>query len=500
MTSPLIRGLALGAVLLLTACQTAEERAESYYQSGLQLLVEGDSARALVELRNVFEHDGFHKDARLLYATTLAETGEEAEAYSQYLRLIEQYPDTVDVRLTLAEIALKRGEWREVTRHADAAYEIERDGLRISAIRAAIAYRDALRDSDAQAEIAAVTQAKAVLEEAPKNIPALRIVIDAESRGATPEAALPLVDQALSIDPSSFEFHTAKLRLFTLMKDDPSAISQLEAMFARFPENPDVRTTLVNWHLAQKNFDAAESILRDLAGDPAEDAAGAMTVVQFLRQARGMDAALAELATLTSATEGAGPNALYRAMSAMILFEQDITGPGLGEMKLLVESLDGSDQSQRIRAMYARMLNAADDVDGSRALVEEILTADRTNIAALKLRAGWAIQSDAPDQAINDLRTALSQAPRDPEIMLLMATAHERAGFPELAGERLALAVEVSGAASEPALRYARYLIRDGRTQAAASVLKDARRAAPGDLELISVLADLYLADKDWPR
>ncbi|MEO1222108.1 MAG: tetratricopeptide repeat protein, partial [Pseudomonadota bacterium] len=99
-----------------------------------------------------------------------------------------------------------------------------------------------------------------------------------------------------------------------------------------------------------------------------------------------------------------------------------------------------------------------------------------------------------------DLRTALSQDPRDPETMLLMATAHERSGFPELAGERLALAVEVSGASPETALRYARFLMRDGRTQAAASVLKDARREAPGNLELVSVLADLYLAEKDWPR
>ncbi|QPK90949.1 tetratricopeptide repeat protein (plasmid) [Bacillus velezensis] len=84
--------------------------------------------------------------------------------------------------------------------------------------------------------------------------------------------------------------------------------------------------------------------------------------------------------------------------------------------------------------------------------------------------------------------------------MMLMATAHERTGFPELAGERLALAVEVSNAATVPSLRYARFLMRDGRTQAAAAVLIDARRSAPTDLELISVLADLHLGEQDWPR
>ncbi len=500
MTSPIIKGFALGVLLLTTACQTAEERAEDYYQSGLQLLAAGDEARALIELRNVFEHDGYHKEARLLYADTLAATGKESEAYGQYLRLIEQYPNTVDVRLTLSELALKRGDWREVTRHSSAAKELNAEGDRFDAIRAALAYREALRVSDSQAEIAAVTQARRVLETSPDNIPALRILISAESKGDTPEKALPLVEHALMITPGSFEFHSAKLRIYTLMKDDPAAITQLEAMFARFPENPDVRTTLVNWHLSQKNFDAAEQILRDLAGDPSEDLPGATTVVQFLRQAYGNDAALGELDRLIAATEGTAPNDLYRAMASMITFEEDRDGPGLSVMETLVSGLDDSDQSQRIRSMYARMLNAVDRVDEAKALVTDILIADRTNIAALKLQAGWAIADDRPDQAINDLRTALSQAPRDPEIMLLMATAHERAGFPELAGERLALAVEVSGAEAEPALRYARFLIRDGRTQAAASVLKDARRAEPGNLELVSVLADLYLAEKDFPR
>ncbi len=488
----------MGAFLLLAACQTAEERAEGYYQSGLELLAAGDTARALVEFRNVFQHDGFHKEARLTYANTLLSTGEDGEAYSQYLRLIEQYPDTGDVRLTLTEIALSRGDWREVTRHGTAAQELMPDAPRTQAIAAAIAYRDAMRDEDLSAAAQAIAQARTVLEEIPDNIPSLRIVIDHISRGDTPEDALPLIDQALEINPASFEFHTAKLRLLTSIKDDPAAISQLETMFIRFPDHPDVRTTLVNWHLAQQNYTEAEKILRALAGDPTEDAAGALTVVQFLRQAQSDDAALEELQTLIKASEGAAPQDLYRAMAALIRFEQDPAGPGLTDMATLTAGLDTSDQSWRIKAMHAQMLQDNGDTAAAQAVVDAILEADRSNVDALKLRATWSIEDDRPDVAITDLRTALSQNPRDAEVMMLMATAHERTGFPELAGERLALAVEVSEAAPEPVLRYARFLMRDGRVQAAASVLKDGRRANPGNLEIVSVLADLYLAEQDW--
>lgn len=500
MNFPLIKGAALCAALFLSACEDAADRAETFYQSGLTLLEAGDTERALIEFRNVFEHDGFHKEARLIYADTLRDLGRTEDAYGQYLRLIEQYPDTAAVRLTLAEIALSRNDWDEVRRHGQTGVDLEPDNARARAVAAAIAYTTALRDDDPQAMKLAASRATFVLKEAPDNLVALRVAIDAAARGPLPETALPLLDQAIVQAPTSLEFHGAKLRLLTDMKDDAAAITQLETMFALFPENDEVRSTLVNWHLEQQNYPAAETILRALAGDPVTQPAGHMTIVQFLRRAYDDDAALAELATLADATTGTDVHDLYQATSAMIQFESDTAGPGLGRMKDLTESLPASDQSRRIKAMYAQMLIATDDETAARTVVASILAEDTTNVDALKMRAAWGIEADSPDTAITDLRTALSQSPRDPEIMLLMATAHERTGFPELAGERLGLAVEVSNAAALPSLRYARFLMRDDRTQAAVTVLVDARRTSPTNLELISVLADLFLGDKDWPR
>ncbi|MCK0122102.1 tetratricopeptide repeat protein [Loktanella sp. F6476L] len=500
MTFPLIKRAALCAVLFLAACDDAEERAERYYQSGLALLAAGDTDRALIEFRNVFQHDGFHKDARQIYADTLRDLGRNDDAYGQYLRLIEQYPDTADVRLTLAEIALGRNDWDEVRRHGNAGVALTPDAPRAQAVAAAIAYTTALRADDADALQAATTRAKTVLDTTPDNLVALRVVIDAAARGPLPETALPLLEQAISLDPTSLEFHGAKLRLLTDMKDDPAAIAQLETMFDRFPENQEVRTALVNWHLEQQNYPAAETILRDMAGDPVTAPQGHMTVVQFLRRAYGDQAALDELNALATATADQDVQALYQATAALLMFEADPAGPGLATMQAMTETLPDSDQSRRIKAMYAQMLIATDDETAARAVVADILAEDTTNVEALKMRAAWAIDADSPDAAITDLRSALSQSPRDPDIMMLMATAHERTGFPELAGERLALAVEVSNAATVPSLRYARFLMRDGRTQAAAAVLIDARRSAPTDLELISVLADLHLGEQDWPR
>ena len=65
----------LVSMTLLAACETAEERAEGHYQKGLELIAEGDVERALVELRNVFQLNGRHRDARWTYATLVEEQG-----------------------------------------------------------------------------------------------------------------------------------------------------------------------------------------------------------------------------------------------------------------------------------------------------------------------------------------------------------------------------------------------------------------------------------------
>ncbi|MEM9198515.1 MAG: tetratricopeptide repeat protein, partial [Pseudomonadota bacterium] len=113
-------GLAVVAAVALAACEDPTERAERHYQSAVSLIAEGKVELALVELRRVFDYDGRHREARLLYASTQMERGQTQEAYSQYLRLIEQFPNTLVARLALAETAFDTGNWDEFSRHGGA--------------------------------------------------------------------------------------------------------------------------------------------------------------------------------------------------------------------------------------------------------------------------------------------------------------------------------------------------------------------------------------------
>ena len=225
-----------------------------------------------------------------------------------------------------------------------------------------------------------------------------------------------------------------------------------------------------------------------------------MQVVQFLQQTQGPAAARAELERLRQANEGLPHHNTYAAFIASMDFAAGKHQEALQAIDVLLKDAPNSDQTNDIRALQAQMYLQVGDFSAAQKLVVRVLEDDPTNVAALKLRARWAIADDRTNDAILDLRAALSQAPRDPSLMTLLAAAHERDGNKDLTGEQLSKAVEASGAAPEESLRYARFLLGQGRTQAADTVLTDANRVSPGSVEVLSLLGEVMLQSRQWGR
>ncbi|WP_220750760.1 tetratricopeptide repeat protein [Jannaschia sp. AI_61] len=494
----------VSAVLVLAACQSSEEKAAAYYQSGLALLEAGETERAKLEFRNVFKHDGFHREARQVYAEILVEQGNLAEAYSQYLRLVEQYPDAVDARLTLAEMAVQVNNWDDVARHSAAALALRPEDPIGLAVDLALQYHYARlsRDTTAQAEV--VAQARSMLaglRADDQNNPTLvRIQIDHIINGEDPASALPLVEDALVWEPEARDLNLLKLRLLAISEDMEAMGQQLQHLIALFPEDTVLRGNLVDWYMARGDLDGAEAYLRDLAGPVTGPTEGHVSVVQFLQSVRGDAAARAELDRLIAANAGTEAARLYGAMAATLIFAAGDAETAIPALQALLADAPAEAQTWRLQAMLAQMLQQVGRVDEAKAQVATILEADPSHVTALQMQARWLVAEDNPGAAIIALRAALNQNPRDAETLTLMAAAYQRNGDLELMADRLALAVEVSGNGRAESLRYAQLLRQQERPQVAITVLEDALRRAPNDLQLLIALADIYLNQRDWTK
>lgn len=490
--------LVLGSMLVLAGCESSEERAARHFASALSLIEAGDEARALIELRNVFRFDGTHEQARRTYAELLLAQGDVVEATRNYLRLIEQYPNLVDVRQYLAEYAIGINDWDEVRRHGTIALELAPQDPRSQAIGLAMQYRDAVNDRSDAARADVFAKARQMLATQPENIILYRIVIDQLVTGADAQAARPYIETALTLDPGDLRLHTMMLRLIQQSGPEQAVTAQLEAMIARFPENASLQQDLLRWHVGRGDLDAAEAFVRAQAGAVDGPTPGHLAVVEVLRQIRGREAARAELERLIAGNADTPQGDTYRAFRAVMDFEDGRQSEAIATMEALLEGAEPSGQTRDLQANLARMYNATGQQPRARALVDTILSQDSTHVDALLARAGWAIQDGRIRAAIVDLRAAQSQAPRNPRVMNMLALAFERDGNIELATEQLAMALDASGRAAPEAIRYIRFLRDQGRNAAAERVLADARVANPGNVELVVMQAEMLLENGRW--
>ena len=487
------------ATLFLAGCESKEEKAARYYQSALELLKAGDVDRALVQLRNVFKYDGQNTEARATYAGLLLGRGETTEAYSQYLRLAEQKPRDADVRRILARTAVRVGEWTEAERHIRAVQELDPDSPGTQALGLILRYRQATVTADSAAQAQVSDEAERFLAAHPDDTLLRWVVIDHLMGGDHPEAALQHIERVLQQEPDSFQFNMLKYRLLAAGPDQAATGAHLRHMIDLYPDNLQVRSLLIGWYLGRHDAENAEAVLRELADRPGATPDLQLALVQLLQQSRGPEAALAELRGRIERAEGTAREQLLLA-EATLVFGTGQRQEAISRLEALLEGREPSAGTDRIRVTLARMLLAEGNPVGARAQAEEVLAHDPGQVEALKLRARLLIEADQPGPAIVDLRTALDQAPNDPEILTMLAGAHDRDGNHSLAGEQLAQAVRAAGAAPAESLRYAQFLLQDGRRNAAIAVLTDSARLNPQSVPVRALLADLRLADRDWPR
>ncbi|WP_371170549.1 tetratricopeptide repeat protein [Aliiroseovarius sp. 2305UL8-7] len=499
MTNRILTGFIFACTLtVLSACQSSEERAEEHYKTALEHIENNDVARAKVEFQNVFSLNGKHRDARATYANMQRDAGDIAEAYSQYLRLVEQFPDDIEGRRALAEMALNNGNWDEVRRHGEYLANLAPDDLTARVSLTALAYRDAVIAGDEATRRDSNIAAIALLEEDPNRIGLRRLMIDDYIRLQDWKNALNAVDEALGQNPEALDLLQTRLSILYQTNDPASVEEQLSRMVVAFPDDKQILSALVQWHISGGNSDEAEVLLRERVDPNDESPESGATLVRFLSEFRGTDAAKAELDKLVES--GGKHQSLYRSLRASINFDTGLRTEAIEEMQGILASAEPSADTDNVKVGLARMLEITGNPVGARALIEEVLERDSTHSEALKRRADWLIQDDQTGDAIITLRSALADNPNDPDIMTLMARAHERDGNKELMAEMLALAVENSGNAPEESLRYATYLIGQEKYRPAEDILLAALRLQPENTQILGSLGGLYISMEDWGR
>lgn len=481
--------LSLAVVLasVLAGCGSPDQNAEKFYESGMALIAKKDDLGARVELLKAIKY----KSDKVDVWRALAGIDERTKSSSLFLdlrRIVELDPKDIESRIKLARIMVAGGAVEPAQKLLDVVNDGDKPNAEFHALLATIL----LKSKD---PVGGVQEAQRAFEIDPNNAVAGSILAAKKVADGDTDGALKLLN-ALSPNPATDgPISLQKMQIYASRKEYPQAEALLRRVIALNPSEPAYQGQLIQLLVAQRKFDEAEKELRSRASVSPSDSKSGLDLVRFLRVVKGPLPARAEL----EARIAAGGDVFdFQFALAELNMSENKTAEAIEGLKALVKNGSTPERKLSAQLKLADLYVSRGNMQAAEPLIAEIIEKDRRNIGALKLRAVIKIENGQIDGAISDVREALNDQPKSPELLVLMGVAYERGGKNELADRQYADALKSSGSNPEVALRYVGFLQRRSDLSHAEDVLIDVLGRYPNNMKLLSSLGQVKLARQDW--
>jgi cellulose synthase operon protein C len=485
--SKCLRATAILSVVGLAGCGSPETKAQNYYDRGMALIAKNDDLNARLELLNAVKY----KSDKLEVWRALAGIDERTKSPSLFTdlrRIVELDPSDLDARLKLVRIMVAGGAADAALKILDVAKEGDTPNANLHALKAA-----ALARTNDPA--AALKEAQRAMEIDANNVDAVGYVAARKASEGDADGALKLL-AGLRPEPKDETRIAAEQIQILLRKGDlQKAEPLLRKLMAQDPKQPAYRNQLIQVLMAQRRFDDAEKELRiRVEADPADSKTG-LDLVRFLNSVKGAEAARAEL---DARIKAGGDIFDYQIALAQLQALQGKVDDAVQLLQTLAKSEKTPARKAAAQLNIAEIFLAKGNLAAAEPVIAEILAADRRNVGALRLRASIKIDKGNIDGAVADLREALTEQPKSADLLMLLAVAYERGGKPELAERQYADAYKSSSLDTNVALRYVAFLQRKGDLLHAEDVLIEVAGRNAGNVQVLSSLAQIRLARKNW--
>jgi cellulose synthase operon protein C len=476
------------AVLLLAGCSSKEERAQNYYAHAMQLIAEHDDVKARLELRNALQLNDNMVGAWRALSQIEERTNNLQGVIAASRKISELDPKDIEARLRLAKIAVLAGALDQGLDWVNKAGEIDPKHPGALSLKAAIFLK--LNDHNG-----AIQEARKALAIEPGNIDSFIVLASERYLSDDPKGALQILEGMPPTKNDELGVVLLKVKIFEKMGDLQQLEAQLRRLVELRPDQVTFKAELVKFYVAHQQLDEAEKLMRSIAAANPADTATKLDVVRFLLATKGSAAARQELDDRIKAGGNVFP-------FQMALADLDVLGGDFTESSQLLEKLISNAASpadaNAARAKLAAMQLGRKNIPAAETLIADMLRTDSHNTDALRFRASIRIDRGQLDDAIADLRQALNDQPRSPELMTLLALAYERSGSIDLAEKQLASATKESGFAPSIGLNYVTFLTRRGNITAAEDVVIELATRNPRNINVLTSLAQVRLSRQNW--
>ena len=479
--------LVVGA-LQLAGCSSREQRAQSYYEHGMQYVEQKDYVKARIELKNALQIKPDLAAAWKALAD-MDERDRNFQALAGDLRkLVELDPKDISAKLRLGRLFLLAGAFDNALKTANEAADLEPQNTSVLSLKAAVLFK--LKDTDG-----AVRTAEQALAIDPGDTEASVVLAATKLMQNDPQGALKVIEQVKPDKKDDFGVMFLQLNIFNRLGDMAQVEELLRKLVTLYPKEPAFRAQLVRFYVAHQRQDDAVKELRGVVEANPADVGAELNLVSLLGSLKGAAAARQELEARIAAGGNVFP---YEIALAKIDFSEGKIADSTKRLEKLIGGSSSAEEIATARITLAEMYMSKNDIAAAEPLVTEILKADARNTSGLMMRSSIHLARGQNDDAIADLRTALNDQPQSAALLANLAIVYERNGSIELADKAFADATKASKYAPLVGLNYVAFLRRRGLTDQAEKVLADLASRNPNNVQVLSALAQVKLSHQDW--
>lgn len=476
----------LSLASLISACSSPEEKAEKFYEKGMALM-ESDPDKARLEFQNALQMKKVMPKAVYALALIAERKGDFKSTYGLMNEVLEREPNNINALVKTGQILLAAGKVDIALERSNKAFAIDKNNVGALNLRAAIQ----LKLNDPQG---AIEYAKSALSKDANSSDAYILLATERLSAKDNTKALEFLDKALTIDEKNLAIHMIRIKVLDDMNKPQEVEQAYQKLTQAFPDKTIIRKSYAQFLIKNNRQADAEKQIRAIA-DLVPDLSAKIDVVRFVIATKGPEAGRAELEKYSKKE----PNN-YEIAFALVNLYQLQNQPQL-EQKLLndiVKTAGNSADGYKAQGMIAYKLIQAGKKEEASKMLNAILGLDKSNGQALTLRAGLALEAKNYDAAIIDLRTVTRDSPTAFNALVMLASAHESSGSPELAEEQYIKAFEASKFSPNYGVPYAQFLMRRKQPKRAEKVFEEMLEANPDNASVMRSLAQVRIARGDY--
>ena len=479
--------LATFLLMQLVACSTPDEKAEKYYQKGMAL-IDKEPAKAKLEFQNALQIKKNMSKAMYGLGLVAEREGDWKGAFSLMREVAEQDPKNINAITKLGQIFLAAGKLDLALEKSTKALELDKNNVAALNLYAAIQ----LKQNNKKGALEYANLALAIDK---NNQDAFLVLANISLAENDSTKAIAYFDKALGSNEKNLTVQFLKTKALESLSKFEEADKTYQKMLQLFPENTFIKKTYAQFLMKTNRVDEAELQLRAIAKNSPDNVVAKLDVINFILATKGGAAGRSEMENFVK--KEPKNYELAFALGDLYRAQKD----SAAEEKLLnqiVKEAGNSPQGYKAQGLIAYKLMADGKNAAASKMLNEIISADKSNSLALTLRANLAMQEKSYDAAISDLRSVLRDSPDSSNAALMLATTYESVGSAELAEESYIKAFDTSKLSAKYGVPYAQFLVRRKQPERAEKVLESMLSSHPNDMLALRAFAQFKIAKGDY--